>query len=111
MRDRNGGYVIARACARPMSLPSTRLRGTPAHQVVDAVVLVVDEAEPAVEAHGGTALLDVGRDRLAGGSRLVRQVAQQRVAEPVAAVLGQEGDVEDAVVAPAALDIEPAGIL
>ena len=49
--------------------------------------------------------------RLAGRGRLVEQVGEQRAAVALAAMLGQERDVEDVVRAVAAIEIEPADVL
>src|SRR4051794_33041986 len=71
----------------------------PAHQIVDALVFLGDEAEAAVEPHCRIMFLDMDRDVLARSRRLIHQVAQQRLAGALASMLGQEGDIDDTVLA------------
>ncbi len=51
------------------------------------------------------------RHRLADGGSLIHQVAQQRLAKSLAAMFGQEGDVDDAMLGRPALDIEAADVI
>src|SRR6266702_1624366 len=80
----------------------------PAHQVVDAMLPGLHESEPAVEPHRRIELLDMDRDRLPGHPRLVEEIVQHRGSEALPAMLGQEGDVDDAVLALPAHEVEAA---
>src|SRR5215813_3232009 len=96
-----------------MRLSAPSGRGTrlscdrPAHEVIGAFVADLREAQAAIEAERRIELLHMDRQRLAGGGRLVEEILHQRGAEAAAAVLGQERNVDDAVLTLPAIEIEP----
>src|SRR4051812_27481763 len=92
-------------------MPTRRfsLRRRPAHQIVDALILDLHEAETMVETHRRVEFFHIDGHRLAGAPGLVEQVAEQRRAQSAAAMLWQERYVHDVVLALPAMEIETAG--
>src|ERR1700759_1092515 len=85
--------------------------GGPTHQIVDALVFLNLEPKPPIKPHRRIVFLDMNRDVFTGGGGFLHEVAQQRFAKSPAAMLRQEGDVDDAVLGRPALDVETSDIL
>lgn len=65
------------------------------HQVIDAVFVDFAEAKSLIEGLGGVVFLDVNADRLSERAGEVEKVVEKGGAEAAAAVLRQQGDVDN----------------
>src|SRR5688572_25425448 len=83
----------------------------PPHEVVSPRFADPDKPQPLIEPLRRIEFFYVDRQRLAGFCRLVEEILHQRRPEPLAAVLRQQRDVDDAVLARPAVDIEAPGRL
>ena len=77
--------------------------------MIDTLVLDAAKSEAIVESHGRIVPLDVDAHHLALAPGLLEHAAHQRFTEALAAVFGEEGDVDDADLILAAVQVEPSG--
>src|SRR5262249_22672081 len=91
---------------RPPTLGERGRRWEPFHQEVDAVFGDGAEAEAGVEAESGVELFDVDGEGFGGGGGFGLEIAEERGRVTAVAVRGEEGDVHDADVGGATVDVK-----